>query len=88
MKTITAHVTKPVLYAVDDKLLNQNICEQFEKDFGNLSITKQKDEKEWIVENLYQIDNGLFDSQKYVYHPIRFHFNEYRHILFTRFNGI
>ena len=75
-----------LLYAVDK--VYKPIYDSFVEDFSNLPKDKQVAEKKWICERLYEIDNGKLDTQKYLSHPIRFWFNEYRHALATVFNSI
>ncbi|MFA6569683.1 MAG: hypothetical protein WCT77_00395 [Bacteroidota bacterium] len=75
-----------VLYSVDS--VNENICKQFLFDFGNLPIEKQKSFKKWIIDRLIEIEKETFDTKMWLNNPIRFWFNEYRHVLYCHFNGI
>lgn len=75
-----------MLYAVDS--VNENYCKQFRFQFGEQPIEKQKTSKKWIIERLIEIDKGTFDTKMWINDPIRFWFNEYRHVLYCHFNSI
>jgi len=77
-----------VLYAVNQRMINKHICDQFVAEFSELSPEKQKERKVSLIEDIYKIDNGLFDTKRNIDNPIRFWFNEYRHMLFSNFNSI
>jgi len=56
--------------------------------YGELKDKSQEDRKEsigWIKKRLYEIDNLLFDSKRYLNEGIRFWFEEYRYVVFYRF---
>lgn len=81
-------IANKVLYPVNNDVLNKDTCENFKKEFSALPKERQEYTKRWIVERLYEIDTGCFDTKKYLNDPIRFYFDCYRHILFTYFKKV
>lgn len=60
-------------------------CEGFFCKLSRLDEKKRDEEIKWYVDRIKEIDNGTFDVVRFLYHPIRFWFNEYRHVIKTHF---